>query len=499
MIAVDFADDGRLAPKLAPLPTGPLPLGAEQLVTLAQLRRAIGLSAMRVYLALLVRRDLRDSCRSSMTDVGLGKLQFRPCQFFALRPLVLVDGEPIESMTPRQIKYGRQRLRDFGLVLDEGEGEKWTPGGFMALVWWRQVFGERTRAGVLVPARAAAQILVAPGLGGVRRNAGGPRRGAGRPPKPEGTKAERASRAHYRPTQEQLDIAAEFFAPFTDADIAELDRQLNPLSKHEPKLTVAPVVTPVETPAPISTMSTQSKPAPILKLVPPVNAKRQPEHEQVMVRPSRSTPLRSLLLIGAGMPPPPENLPLVRVPSPPMLIASTPERTRRRLLASAWDGAVVSRYGKGCKMAKFGFGQSKRTKSVVDNAATALIVAEISPVVWCAWVLDMFKRCAPDDAPLPTPYVCLAVPTIEKHGEWCREEAQPRGGVVIPPACVELQRRWRACNDACRRADPSETKKIVAAMLPKLEYTRLRNLGAQQAKQMQREYNDAARGGVWIW
>lgn len=201
------------------------------------------------------------------------------------------------------------------------------------------------------------------------------------------------------------------------------------------------------------------------------------------------------------------TVPMVRIPSPPLLDARLGPRRRRSVLARWFKAAVVSRFGAKAKGAGAGFAKSKKIERLLDEAAEVLTKHEIAPAAWCAWCCDVSMRLFQADVDKPKPPTIFWVYSkrwIEERSEWFEHEADTIGGrMIATPAHEKLTRLWYAMDKTLRleRATTDEAQReIVARYFPEDTYRDLVEQAHAQTAKMQDAINSLARSGdKWLW
>lgn len=201
------------------------------------------------------------------------------------------------------------------------------------------------------------------------------------------------------------------------------------------------------------------------------------------------------------------QVPMVRVPGPPLLDARLGPQRRRSTLARWFKAALVSRFGAKAKGAGSGFARSPKIVKLLDEAADAFIEHEIAPAAWAAWCCDVSMRLFQADTTKPKPPTIFWVYSkrwIAERVEWFEHEADTIGGrMIATPAHDQLTRVWYAMDRELRleRAITREAQdKIIAKHFPEDTYRDLVEQAHSQTAKMQDAINSLARSGdKWLW
>lgn len=201
------------------------------------------------------------------------------------------------------------------------------------------------------------------------------------------------------------------------------------------------------------------------------------------------------------------TVPMVRVPSPPLLDARLGPQRRRSILARWFKSALVSRFGAKARGAGSGFARSPKIEKLLDEAADAFVRHEIAPAAWCAWCCDVSLRLFQADVAKPKPPTIFWVYSkrwIDERVEWFHHEADTIGGrMIATPAHEKLTRLWYAMDRELRRAHATTDdaqREIVARFFPDDLYRELVEQAHGQTVEMQDAIDSLARSGdKWLW
>lgn len=479
----------------------------DRLVTVdaAAVRRAIGLSGMRLLVVLYRNRD-REGW-TQMTDAAVERVRFNagawaPCD----------DGE--ECMRPRQIEWARARLRHFGLSVDEDFDL--VPAREQPLVlveaWRRRIIGAAQRGRVQLPEHVAKRLALAPGWGGARPNSGGARPGAGRPRSTE-PKPKRQRRRRRKPDHRVLVLLQPRDMPALleqlDRDLAADLAQARAERRRAPARATTPALPPRPTlPPPPAASSTREPDMPRYTPDSPEERTATREVPLVLEQPTGEAlaascaRLASLGIAEHELPPAPHDAPVARTPIAQRFLASMTEHECERLLAVSWRGAWQARHGQGrgeAKAAEMVRGTGAKSKAARRAAIEAMRAHDIAPASWCAWVLDFFARVCPDEPP-PSSWVALSPAMINKHALRCRGDIVTGNMTIVPWATVELRMRWDKVHHGLRfcrtRQDVLE---LVARTLPKHVYRDLWARAQQEVELYEQDFAARMARGEWIW
>ena len=474
-------------------------------IPIAELRHAIGLSALRVWMALLLRRSAEGW--TTCTDVSLSCLKFAlpdPTRG-ELGWHEVTEDQPGEKLTRGAIRWARKRLRDFGLSRNEEQTAINDPELNIPIeVWLREILGERDGSTVWVPDFVAKACKSAWGLGGARPGSGGARPGAGRPRLLPHQRKPRKSRAKPKVPAELCSDPDEVIAQLEAAvERAREDaREARRERRAHLRLVRSPQHEPAQSPnttTPQETKPTMPRRPPKLTVIEPDDMTESPGLGLVERAQARSS--APLLLRGGGLPPEPVDSPVVEIPPPPRFVLGQPLAQQERLLRTAFEGAWRARSSRplpaDSRAMLYGGGKAAAARK---RTIKLLLDAELSPFTWCAWALDLFQRLLEPGDDLPSAWVLLSETTIRKHAQRCASEITILRRRVDPPASVELYARWQEVVARARFArTPEERRAIVGRLLPRSKYRELTELARAQAREIEDQNRARAARGEWIW
>lgn len=221
-------------------------------------------------------------------------------------------------------------------------------------------------------------------------------------------------------------------------------------------------------------------------------------------RPRRAIPF---IVRGEGIPIPPweMELPLVRVPSPPVLGEDWPTRRKRIALAKFFKLAVCSRFGPKAPGLDAGFGRSSKTQALLDGAARVMIEHRIAPAAWVAWCCDnrVDFAAADEEVRAPSIWQVYQAAYIEQRRGWFRTTNASYGGrVVLTPAHRKLSALWAEMNAELQRVfdEPERWAAIVERFFPEgLHRDLAERVHAEVAERQQLYTRLALSGDKWIW
>jgi hypothetical protein len=220
-----------------------------------------------------------------------------------------------------------------------------------------------------------------------------------------------------------------------------------------------------------------------------------------------------------GTPPPPWTLVgLAAVPNPPDLDPEMKPTERTNFLASAFNGAVASRFP--------GYGDAFRSGSIRANgvllsapvraartlhkskdyallveAAQFMLDHEIAPAAWAAWSCDMWKVHHTTKKPPPVAWVFGTKRLAERRGWFEAEERSYMGGSVKYGRVQEkLIRRYLTMrfeiHNACAWDDPAP---FVAKWFPDDLFERMVAAAKAEVARAQEKLRAAADRGEFLW
>ncbi len=480
-----FAPRGDLSPVQSipqtSLPVVGLAVAGRCIVTIATLRAKLGCRAFRVWESLITRRD-RDGFTHA-TRLGLAR------------------APGYEIVSDHVVKRALARLRSASLVSDRGWEEHLVPVGYkgdkgLRDVFVRRVYGARIVRGrknetrALVPEATARWLAHACTHGGRRKGAGRKVVSAARPVFTviDGGRANQVAPGCKESRRPNISASgANQDAPPRDPSVVSVGSSL------------------------LSSQSSERSPTPgggvSLSKVGGMkyNGEEVGEFGVLLGSPGR----KPLPIFGDHIPefPCSMRVPMVRVPSPPLLDARLGPQRRRSTLARWFKCAVVSRFGAKAKSAGAGFARSPKIEKLLDEAANAFVKHEIAPAAWCAWCCDVSLRLFQKDPERPKPptiFWVYAKRWLDERREWFEHEADTLGGrMIATPAHDELTRLWYRMDKTLRRekAITREAQdEIIVRFFPDDTYRDLVEQAHVQVVKMQNSIDSLARSGdKWMW
>jgi len=454
-------------------------------VTLQELRRKLGCSALQVWQALLLLRSADNTIHA--TRAGLGHLRG-----FAELP---------DSV----VKDALSRLRTACLIQDIGwrvlrvpERGRWVERE----VFLRRVYGARGQSsgspvveGAYVPREAAAALRTMAGWGGARPGAGRKPRGCSlRLPPTGGAEV---------PQVLNIQADAESF-------------QEGPRAIQEP---------PIRPPGADSSTPTDRTLLPSLERSESVPTERTPAREGARPhsleegRAGRAPaelpglPWEAILRVaGRGVVPPFPGQEVVApavVPDPPRLRPGLSERAAAMVLVRAYRGAIESRYGRGgtyrlppeLKMVEANL-------PLLTSAAALLAAEEIAPAAWAAWSVDIWRdyvasRSKNENPPrLPFVFGAKRLEDPQVRGWFGKEGAALGGRVIFTPEHRALVLRWQRMRfDVMRRGaiTPEELSAVASRWWPPGAYDAAVRRARETASREERALRDRVERGEFLW
>ncbi len=191
---------------------------------------------------------------------------------------------------------------------------------------------------------------------------------------------------------------------------------------------------------------------------------------------------------------------MVRVPSPPRLAAGQPPEERARLLAAAFRGAMAKRTGKPCWAFRGKDPTRWKDYGLMLKVADALQEADIPPVHWVAWSIDIWQKGKSKESAPPARYV-FSPKRVAERGGWCRSEYNGYGWtsqVVRPRLGMVLWTRWNDMANELKdpRNDITET---VARYFPGDLYDRMLAAARHEVAEARSCLERQLAAGDWLW
>ena len=187
-----------------------------------------------------------------------------------------------------------------------------------------------------------------------------------------------------------------------------------------------------------------------------------------------------------------------RVPNPPLLDGTLPDKELAEALTRTYRAVVTARTGKPCwQFARGDISKSKQFKTLV-RAARQLIEHELPPASWLAWSFDKWEF-GDNTKRAPLNWL-LGTKRIEERRGWFRKEMADYGGGRLLPG-PQLKELWRAY--MAMRADLVGSSAPVAEIIDKHFPGRMYRLQVSRARaesaQIQDDMRAKAARGEFLW
>ena len=456
-------------------------LAGAQLVPLLDLRRALGERTLEVWLRLCARRD-RFTGLTHVSVEGLGEARWQ---------------KGARKFMPRSVQASLARLREAGLVIDQGR--KWArvrQGVVWAVrqVWYRQVLGAllaRDSRGLdeaIVPYVTADWMRTAKGWGGARE-------GAGRRPKV--------------PREVESSWGVRNQADVSEGEFKLVSRSIDP-KKRDPKGT--------------DVSATQRQAADAAQAF----ASDEREAEGLAIGSVRREVAPAFGAL-PGLPPYP-GASVVRaatVPPPPKLHPDDGWERHLALLARAYEGACLHRWpveqrartrqrgaakGQTYMLRPTGMlGHPTSAKwdafrDVCREASDLLMALDVSPHAWASFSAQRWKgmqehrdgeRTGKVAKWPPVAWLWSPKRLAEDGSSQAVAECAEGGRVVYGQIHKQLLARYAELHRAASLGTP--IAQALADTMPIAEYDRLVLEARREAQEIQDDLRRRARAGEWLW
>jgi hypothetical protein len=148
--------------------------------------------------------------------------------------------------------------------------------------------------------------------------------------------------------------------------------------------------------------------------------------------------------------------------------------------------------------------RDKKLRAAMKKCAVALQDHDIAPAAWALFSCEVWRDTNSTRRPPPQAWVWLESRVDQHHG-WFRHGW--RGNdighrVLMGEAGREAMRRWSELQNELRGAramTPDTVAPIVAKWFPDGTYDHLKERAAFEAKRTQRDLNERALAGEWVY
>ena len=420
--------------------------------------------------------------------------------------LGIANAHGFEVISDKEVKRGLTRLRQAGLIVDRGWASRMVPSRVAGHVIAEKVY-ERVVLGARIESSSKAKMAVVPKATRIWMSSahtwGGRRAGAGR---------KRRKLSPRRVLELLQGGRSAGSAIYSKKRVTKLTIMGTKHNKEDVFQVGPPISVKRRAPAgslsssarfagltasPLSAPKLLTKPKPLTRTV-----SLKSDGAEIVLTPGARRSSAPLQIRAELLPPPPWDLdlPMIKIPSPPLLDSSLGTLRRRSFIARFWRSAYISRFGsEDSKAARACFARGPKISRAIDQACEEFIELGLAPGSWMVWCFDLSLNF--DWGPA-NPWWVIRATFMRKHFEWYRETASIEGSkVIMTDAHRELWTRWHAMNKAARFAlSISEVKAIVEKHLSFDEHDRLVALAHIQAADKQKSYTRLARSGdIWIW
>jgi len=191
----------------------------------------------------------------------------------------------------------------------------------------------------------------------------------------------------------------------------------------------------------------------------------------------------------------------VMTPKPPSLKPEMDDDAKVELMLQAYRGAMLD--GKPARRFVREKPPTGKERTNLLDCAAAMLDEDIAPAMWAMFSCEVWSQYQDSKGAPPRRWM-FSVERVQKHHGWFHNgwDGALARRVITTATQKDLGRRWYALQDAVRLerpVGPVAVAAVVERFFPDGLYSHLCERSMFETKRMQRELNERAANGVWVW